>query len=179
MLFRHTEKIIGFTIAGNLFSTATMPAFVTVFVALRNFFLAILFIFSTETFLQYESLQYELEWFCCHEFLLLELIQIVQTFFPEIVIHIFNVCGADGWSHQQYQHAILEGREFCQILVACLLVVLLSLITSNYWMELSLQVFLYPLPGHFKDLFFFIFDKIRREVKGEIIFFCHILNREL
>lgn len=102
MLFRHTEKIIGFTIAGNLFSTATMSAFVTVFVALRNFFLAILFIFSTETFLQCESLQYELEWVCCHEFLLLELIQIVQMFFPEIVIHIFNVCGADGWSHQQY-----------------------------------------------------------------------------
>lgn len=99
MLFRHTEKIIGFTIAGNLCSTATMSAFVTVFVALRNFFLAPLFISSTETFLQRESLQYELEWFCCHELLLLELI---QMFLPEVVIHIFNVCGADGWSHQLY-----------------------------------------------------------------------------
>lgn len=102
MLFRHTEKIIGFTIAGNLFSTATMSAFITVFVALRNFFLVSLFIFSTETFLQCESLRYESEWFCCHKFLLLELMQIVRIFFPEIVIHIFNVCGADGWSHQQH-----------------------------------------------------------------------------
>lgn len=60
MLFRHIEKIIGFTIAGNLFSTATMSAFVTVLVAVRNFFLAILFIFPTKIFLQCESLQYEL-----------------------------------------------------------------------------------------------------------------------
>lgn len=72
MLFRHIEKIIGFTIAGNLFSTATMSAFVTVFVAVRNFFLAILFIFSTEIFLQCELLQHELEWFCCHKFSLLD-----------------------------------------------------------------------------------------------------------
>jgi len=74
MLFRHIEKIIGFTIAGNLFSTAIMSAFFTLFVAIRNFFLAILFFVSTETFLQCESLQYELECFCCHKFSLLDLI---------------------------------------------------------------------------------------------------------
>lgn len=74
MLFRHIEKIIGFTIACNLFSTATMSAFVTGFVAVRNLFLAILFIFSTEIFLQCESLQYELECFCCIKFSLLDLI---------------------------------------------------------------------------------------------------------